>query len=274
MTYSRRMSSRHPGCIVLLIDQSASMAEPIAGDAARRPRATALAAAADQLLDELVQRCLDKSGRVMPWCDIAAIGYGGHGVRSLLQRPAAQLDAGTDPARVFVSTADLDSYAETVPDTGDPLAPSRRWIQPVSDGMTPMVEAFTATVALVSRWVTAHPESFPPVVLHITDAQFNTGDPTPQTTALTNLRTADGSVLLFNLHLSGNAAEMIEYPAHPPRVDDEFAAWLYQVSSPIPPQLAEASLFPLEKGARGFVLNGGAASLLRFFMWGTPGRVI
>ncbi|MFC4033433.1 hypothetical protein ACFO3J_18385 [Streptomyces polygonati] len=268
------MSSRYPGCVLLLIDQSASMGNPIAGDSAGTSRATALAAAADQLLDELVQRCLDKSGRVMPWCDIAAIGYGGHGVRSMLQRPSRELDAGSDPAGVFVSTAVLDSYAETTAAAHDPLAPARHWIRPLSDGITPMSEAFTVTVALVRRWVAAHPDSFPPVVLHITDAQFNTADPTDQVTELTRLRTSDGAVLLFNLHMSGNTADMIEYPSRPPRIEDEFGRWLYAVSSTIPPQLAESSLFPLEPGARGFVLNGGAASLLRFFMWGTPGRVI
>lgn len=260
MPYSRRMSTRYPGCLIVLIDQSASMAQPIAGNPGLS-RAAALAQAVDLLLDELVDRCVkDESLPVMPWCDVAVLGYGGHGVRSML--------AGDG----FVSTAKLDELgAPTGADaTGPRLQATRRWITPLADGNTPMAEAVARAHDLAARWIGGHPDSFPPVVLNITDGQANTGDPAAHAARLTALGTRDGGVLLFNLHLSGDTSAMVEFPSAPPQLGDPFATHLFGMSSVIPDPMVETSQFPLSPGARGFVFNGGATSLTRFFMWGTP----
>ena len=260
MAYSRRMSTRYPGCVVVLIDQSASMDQAIAGHT-QSTRAQAVAAATDGLLDELVQRCLKNDDSIMPWCDVAVLGYGGQGIRSIFPQG-------------FVSTADLDQYA--LPDTAETTGPTeiigplKRWITPVFDGMTPMAEALERAKRMVDTWIQAHPDSFPPVVLNVTDGRANTSDPQIPATQLRDLHTSDGHVLLFNLHLSDSIEQRVEYPATPPQVADDYAGMLYDMSSVIPPQLVETSQFPLKAGARGFVFNGGAASLLHFFMWGTP----
>ncbi len=56
MAYDRRLDRHHPGCILFLIDQSGSMNEPVSGE--QRPKAIALAEALNNLLYELVIRCI------------------------------------------------------------------------------------------------------------------------------------------------------------------------------------------------------------------------
>ena len=100
--------------------------------------------------------------------------------------------------------------------------------------------------------------------------EADTGDPAVHATRLAALHTNDGSVLLFNLHLSGNTSAMVEFPSEPPSIGDPFAIHLFGMSTVIPDPMIETSRFPLQPGARGFVFNGGATSLTQFFMWGTP----
>ncbi|GAB3261045.1 vWA domain-containing protein [Kineosporia babensis] len=256
MTYTRRMSTRYPGCVVVLIDQSASMAEDIAGHTGIT-RAQAVASAADGLLDELVQRCVKDDDQVKPWCDVAVLGYGGQGIVSMFP-----------PG--FVSTSELDRFALPSATAQDEFDTGMHWIKPMFDGHTPMAEALQRAHQMIRGWIQKHPDSFPPVVLNVTDGMANTADPHEPAAALRRLGTSDGNALLFNLHLSSSQAQRVEYPATTPVLEDKYAAALFDMSSEIPPQLVETSRFPLQPGARGFVFNGGAAALLHFFMWGTP----
>ncbi len=77
MPYERPWSALHPGCVIVLIDHSSSMnraiisAQPCAG----RRLADMIAAEVNELLNELVRRCL-RSEVVSPRVEIAVIGYG------------------------------------------------------------------------------------------------------------------------------------------------------------------------------------------------------
>ena len=56
MAYERRLDRNNPGCMVFLVDQSGSMNEPVAGE--QRSKADAVAEALNNLLYELVLRCI------------------------------------------------------------------------------------------------------------------------------------------------------------------------------------------------------------------------
>lgn len=43
------------------------------------------------------------------------------------------------------------------------------WIDPVAKPRTPMSEAFNRAGAVLADWVKSHPESFPPILINISD---------------------------------------------------------------------------------------------------------
>jgi hypothetical protein len=125
---------------------------------------------------------------------------------------------------------------------------------------------------IVARWVNEYPTGFPPIVLHITDGESGDGDPTAAGTALMNLATSDGNALVFTCHLSSTRATKIEYPAHVDGLPDTFAKTLFGISSVLPPEFSKAAKelgLNLPEGARGFVFNADATSLVHFFDIGT-----
>ena len=75
MAYERRLDRNNPGCMVFLVDQSGSMSETVAGE--QRSKADAVAEALNNLLYELVLRCIkDENEGPRHYYDISVIGYG------------------------------------------------------------------------------------------------------------------------------------------------------------------------------------------------------
>ena len=269
--YEQEISRRNPGCFLFLLDQSFSMGAPISGSTA--PKASALAAMINELLYAVVLECT-KDFQELPrhYFDVGVIGYSGQGVRPLLP--------GTSRRRALVP---VHAYAAT----GRPVEQSRtlrradgsvereqttvpEWVQPLNHGWTPMCEALTMTYKVLRRWVKEHRTSFPPIVLNITDGQATDGDPRGPARRVTRLQTGDGHALLFNLHLSEAQGTSVAFPVVAPS-SVPGAELLFEMSSVLPGTLVQASGYGdrIAPGARGFVFNGGATSLMDFLRIGT-----
>ena len=67
---------------------------------------------------------------------------------------------------------------------------------------TPMCEALKYASDALSSWVTQYPDSFPPIVINVSDGNATDGDPVPLAHQIMNLNTSDGNALVFNIHLS------------------------------------------------------------------------
>src|SRR5882724_9277586 len=79
MAYRQRIDGRHPGCIIFLLDQSGSMAEPVGGqpDQPMMSKAQALASVINDLLQSIIRRCVkDLDSPPRYYYDIGIIGYG------------------------------------------------------------------------------------------------------------------------------------------------------------------------------------------------------
>ena len=87
------------------------------------------------------------------------------------------------------------------------------WVEALANGATPMCGALARATELISAWIGEHPRGFPPIVLNLTDGEANDGDPIASARQLTQLRTDDGAVLLFNLHISDQGGTPITFPA-------------------------------------------------------------
>jgi hypothetical protein len=145
-------------------------------------------------------------------------------------------------------------------------------MDPVTSGGTPMTRALQYAESLVSKWLVDHPGSFPPIVLNLTDGESTDGDPTEAADALRAHASADGAVLLFNLHVSAAGAEPVTFPDHDGALPDAYARTLFGMSSKLPSDMrsyAATQGFPVSDATRGFVYNADIASIVQFLDIGT-----
>lgn len=273
-SYSAEISRKNPTCIMFLLDQSYSMNDAVAGDAATR-KADAAAEAINDLLLRLILRCTKGVGAPRNYFEVGVIGYGAaRGVGPSLGgalRGSALVSISTladNPLRVEKRTEKKSDGS------GGQVEVSRKfpvWFDPVAEANTPMAEAMQYAYKVLKRWVADHAQSFPPLVINITDGEPN-ADPTAAASALTGLSVNDGNTLLYNVHLSSLRSEPILFPAEGSALPDKFARMLLEISSVFPEKIRqefENESYHLDKAARGFVFNSNAEALIRFLDIGT-----
>lgn len=141
-----------------------------------------------------------------------------------------------------------------------------------------MKSTLEAAAEAVEKWISAHPESYPPVIINVSDGQSTDGDPEPAAASVKSLATADGNALVFNVHLSKNGAPAVRYPSLeeelPPR--DGHCRSMFRMSSPLPQasrERAEALEIPVTEKSRGYVFNADIVDLIQFLDIGTRAAV-
>jgi len=271
--YTQSITRNHRTAFILAIDCSGSMAESILFRGRRLTKAEAVAGITNDLLFELVERARRSDG-IRDYYDIAVIGYSGDDeVRSLLPDgeelvPVSALAAREMPVRTEV-------IEHRLPDGSIALReiPAPSWIEPQAAGQTPMCEALRRVRDIAAEWTAraANAESFPPVVFNITDGEATDCDD-EELRAVCNqikaLETADGNVLLINIHIAaGDAGRHVFFPeAHEANYTNRYAALLYDCSSEMPAVFNEAIREAKDPGAvppfRGMSYNASAAQLV------------
>jgi hypothetical protein len=272
MAYSAEISRSNPTCFVFIIDQSGSMSDQFGGEGIGR-KADFVADVVNRTLHDLVIRAT-RTEEIRNYYHISVIGYGGSvqpslsgalGGRELV--PIAEL--ADNPARI-------DNRAKKVSDGAGGLVEQQVkfpiWIEPTTGGGTPMCEALSMAGGIVDKWVTEHPNGFPPTILHLTDGASTDGDPTAVGKKIGALKTSDGEALVYTCHVSSTHSSKIEYPSQASALPDDLAKTLFAISSALPEQFRRAATqmgINATEGARGFVFNGDAASVVQFFDIGT-----
>jgi hypothetical protein len=273
MAYERRLDRHAPGCILFLLDQSGSMSEPVAGET--RAKAVAVAEALNNLLYELVLRCIKgESDAPRHYYDVGVIGYGATVQPALGGALAGRelvsiVDIADNPLRVVERDA-----VDNGPDVG--TVPRRHkfpvWIDPVASQRTPMSEAMNRAGGILAGWVQEHPESFPPILINISDGAATDGDPLVWAKRLQGLATKDGNLLVLNLNVSALSTTPVFFPSDPSALDNDYARLLFEMSSMLPPymvELARSMEYPVGASARGFVYNADMSAVVRFLQIGT-----
>jgi hypothetical protein len=270
--YSAQITRANPTCVVLLLDQSGSMSDPFSGDATTK-KADFVAEVVNHTLHDLVIRCT-KTEEVRNYYYLAVIGYG-QSVGPAFGGPLA--------SRRLVSISEVadfplqvkNSYKRISDGAGGLVEIPVRfpvWIHPHADGKTPMCAALLLVKQILEAWLSEHPTGFPPTVLHLTDGESSDGDPNHIGRQIMSQRTDDGSVLLFNCHISSLRRSKVEYPRDDSSLSDGFARTLFQISSPLPQRfLAAATQLGVQAtdGSRGFVFNADPSSIVQFYEIGT-----
>jgi hypothetical protein len=135
-----------------------------------------------------------------------------------------------------------------------------------------MSAAIDLAGSIVAPWVADHQDSFPPIVVNITDGAATDGDPREWATRIRGLSTEDGNVLFFNINLSALGDQPLYFPASPERLTDQYAQTLFEMSSELPQfmsGMAAQQGLPISEGARGFVFNADMVAVITFLQIGT-----
>lgn len=257
--YEQRAKRGQPGLFVFLLDQSWSMHDPWGASTEGKTKSQGVAEAVNATLSMIVDRCKPDSYEVRHYYDIAVIGYGSSVGSALPEELGGKL---------VVSTPELFD-TQRINDAGESW-----WIEPINDNGTPMGRALDVAGGLIWKWVEQHRNSFPPVLINISDGMPNEDETGTVAWAdrIQKLATSDGNVLVFNVHISGRAGGELLYPADRAALPDEYARLLFDMSSPLPPfmsaYLAREGI-SVQEGAKAFVYNGKPSHLIKALEIGT-----
>lgn len=273
MPYQAEISRNNPSCFLFLIDQSGSMSDPFGGGESGKKKADAVADVINKLLQNLVIKCAKNDG-VRDYYSVGVIGYGAS-VSSAFAGSLASQDL-LPISHIANSPARIDERIKKVDDGAGGLVDQTIkfpiWFDPVANGGTPMCQALSQAKMIVQDWITQHPSCFPPIVINITDGEATDGNPSYAANEIKSLASSDGNVLLFNVHLSSQKANPIEFPDSDSGLPDEFARLLFTMSSILPTHIQNAAKqegYHISEASRGFVFNADIVSLIRFLDIGT-----
>lgn len=276
--YSQTISRTNPGCIVVLLDRSDSMKQP--WGATGMTLAEGAANALNRIiLDLCIKATKEVGGSVRHYFDVGIFGYGvcaegrAEGVESALSGPLSghnlvPLNLMADNPIALREEPSVDTFTTPV------RVPV--WVEARHGYRTPMCAAIAEAGQHVFSWAAAHPNSFPPIVINITDGMVTDSphhgaDLSEWAHRLTMIQTNDGAVLLLNIFLSTNSESGVLFPAHPHGLPEP-GPQLFAISSELPQKLidnARAAQVPVEPGARALGFNADLAMLVRFLEIGT-----
>jgi hypothetical protein len=272
MTYSAQIARATPGYVCFLIDQSGSMSNAVGGSGTAK--SAFLADAVNRVLEELSLTSV-KGEDVRHYFDISVIGYSTNNIGSAFVGQLAGRDT-VSIVDVVNRPARLEKRKKKVPDGAGGVIEEEVafpvWIDAANGGNTPMCDAFAKVKGIVEIWAQAHPNSFPPVVLHFTDGESTDGDPSQGATDVQSISTAHGNALLLNVHISQDKHEPIQFPASDAQLPNEFARMLFRMSSELPEPMrrrAASMGYKLDGGARGFIYNAKVEDIVAMLEVGT-----
>jgi hypothetical protein len=271
MSYQAEISRASPTAVVMVMDQSTSMSHRLRSG---QSKAAFLADVLNKTLYTLITGC-SKADGVRDYFYVGVVAYGGEhtrsgfhaGLKGSTLHPVSRLAEA--PLRVETRTKKVAGL------NGDVMEQSVRfpiWFEPRSHGKTAMCAGLGAAIEILEDWCAAHPAAYPPTILHVTDGHPSDGNPEPIADRLKKLGTADGSCLLFNLHIDVGDGKPLIFPNDERAISDRFGKALFRMSSLLPPHAAEAAVgkgHGVRPGARAFVFNAGIEAIADFFDIGT-----
>ena len=278
MPYAADISRNSPGCFLFLIDQSGSMSGALGGQPGQL-KMDGAADAVNRILDAISQRC-SQGMEVRDYFHIGVITYttdrsGRASVESALA--GASLDEPFLTVSQVVDVAEVEERQVKEPDGAGGIVEVTRkvpiWLRPEARFGTPMCEALSAASKAIQEWTAQHSDSYPPMVINITDGDATDGDPVPVAQEIMASGTNDGNTLLYNAHLSEMSASPVQYLSQeddlPP---DEYANRVFRMSSVFPDSVVDLAAgmgLPVAQGSRGYVYNADMVALVQFLEIGT-----
>jgi len=269
--YTAEISRQNPGAFLFLIDQSGSMSDKTEYGT---PLSNMISDSINKLLTEIVIKC-SKSEGVRDYFEVGVIAYRhdfvGNGFKGNLEsnifNPVSIISE--NPIRV-------EERTKKIPDGAGGLVEQKTnfpvWFEPVAYGGTPMCQAFISAAEAIATWCDNHMDSFPPIVINITDGEPTDGNPQEIVEKIKQISTNDGQVLIFNAHISATSPQEFVFVSSEDVLPNENAKRLFKMSSVLTPpmvDLAKIAGFNVVPESRGYCYNAAITSLISFLDIGT-----
>lgn len=232
MEYNKSFSSGSPGLIIYLLDQSDSM-DSSYGKNESKSKAKFCAEILMNLIREVVLNNLPGDGDVIDRAFIVVIGYGGKRYED------------EDSAKIILYEP-LSEIANILEKNYD------NFIKPISNGITPMHQAFKKANNIISDWKDFYKEkglnpiseSPAPVIMNISDGmpgyrgigEKAKEDVNLEINKIQKHKFDDGKPLIFNIHISSDFGETIILPNKMSSEYDESIKFFFNISSKMPEQ--------------------------------------
>lgn len=277
MNYSAKISTKNPMAIAIMVDQSGSMSELMSWNGVQLAKSATVGEHINNILAEFVARSRSESG-YRHYYDIMVIGYSGDGVHSLL---ADGSDYFLTPEQLMGSVKRTQNVQRqrTLPDGRIVMTnvAQRVWVDVAAQGRTPMREAFVKVTQELKGWCAKHPDSFPPLIVNITDGEATDASAEQlihSVSQLKSLSTNDGGALVMNIHVSSSSDSPVLFPTSKEELpDDRHAHLLHDMSSLLPAPFCReiAAYHDHEKPLNycGMAFNASMADLVRFLNIGS-----
>src|SRR5689334_9187604 len=152
MPYSAELSRTNPTCLLFMIDQSGSMAEPFGGPSSKenKPKAQGVSDGINRLLQNLVLKCAKGDG-IRDYMSVGVIGYGneigwalGGALAGQKLVPVSAL--ANFPLRIEDRNRKIDDGAGGLIDQKFKFP---IWVEPRATGKTPMCGAFSEVLQVL-----------------------------------------------------------------------------------------------------------------------------
>lgn len=266
MTYSSEISRKNPGLFIFLIDQSRSMSHKIGGST--RSKAVEAADAINRQLNELINRCTKSEG-IRDYFEVGIIGYGSaRGTAISLLADSTLVPISELESRILKMEKRMQTIEDQEVEYELPI-----WFEPIAASDTPMVRAFNLAESWAKDWAAEHPDSFPPVLINISDGEATDGDPKEVADKIFEISTSDGKAMVWNCHLSRNDMQPVSFPSDTSKLpEDKYAHTMFDMSSELPDNMlaiAREEYTIVDDGARGYVFNAQLEDLIKLLDIGT-----
>ena len=272
MAYEKQIGSDNPGCIIILVDQSDSMEDPYGnGTELKKHIATR---AVNRVIDELVTSCT-QGEEIRDRCHVSVVGYGTE-VHRVVDDMISKI--GESPLRLeTVKKKESDGAGGLVEiEVQMPI-----WLEPKAGNGTPMHTAFDQAYNIAQEWCAGYPDSFPPIVINITDgAPYDSNATRDAAKRVMELENTDGNVLVFNIHIPDPtpSGREVTFPHSTEELGgDPYANFLFNISSSLPESLIQSAIetgLNPHSDARCLGYNTGEVEMIQLLNFGSMGAMI
>ena len=283
--YTAYITRATPSVFLFLIDQSGSMdAKVTLANGKKMTKAEFLSNAVNDTFNELLNRCI-KGNEIRDYFEVAVIGYGGkNGSKANMAWEGGLADKSwvkmTELANYFLSEEEIEVMRSVRGKNIPSIVKHKKWVAPLAKYQTPMHHAFGMAAELLEDWIVRYKGQnvYPPTVINITDGQFtdtSNAEMLKSAQRIMNLKTMDGNVLLFNLHISTQTTTEVIFPYKKEELpdNDDFAHVLFDMSSDLPDvynlEIAKLRGIDMMQSFTGMAYNASLDKLVAMMNIGT-----
>jgi len=257
------ITSANPCLMIYMIDQSSSMEDPFGNS--KHSKAQEVCDAINAVIYETLTKCIS-NGIIKNRVEIALFAYYDKFVAS---------GWGGSLSNKFLHITTNIFQNPLNPDDDVP-----KWVLPNATGATPMLAAFKNVKELCEDWInwgSHREECHPPVIINITDGEATDDDSSftgikKVVQEINRLETDYGKPIIMNIHISSRSGDRMLFPDQV-NSGDAYERLLFDISSPLYEEMilrARKEGYHIKDNARGYIFNGAATDLIKFFNIGTP----